>query len=706
MNITKKETFRYGEMLVTLETGMIAKQADAAVMVSMGQTVVLVTLVAAKTFDETKDFLPLTVHYQERSYAAGVIPGGYFKREGRPSEQEILISRLIDRPLRPLFPKNFTNDVQIIATVLSADPEIPADIPAMLGASAALRLSGLPCLGPLGAARVGFIDGAYVLNPTQTQLTQSKLDLVMAGTKDAVFMVESAAKELSETEMLEAVTFGQTQSQLAIEAIERLCAAFGSAGFHNASAWELPAEKYDLNFEKELASFITEPLTAAYALAEKVARKKQISQLLDQAIEKFAAIAEDDLRPTFDVVTNVFKKIEKALVRQKILAGEPRIDGRDTRTVRPISIDLSLLPRTHGSVVFTRGETQALLVTTLGSARDQQSSETLYGEKKESFMLHYNFPPYSVGELGQVGSPKRREIGHGNLAKRAILPVLPESTVFPYTIRVVSEITESNGSSSMATVCGGSLSLMDAGVPIKAPVAGIAMGLVKDGDRFAVLTDILGDEDHLGDMDFKVAGTANGVTALQMDIKITGITHEIMSVALEQAKEARLHILNIMNTALPEPRTDVSSYAPRLISFAIPSDKIRDVIGKGGSTIRGLMEETGATIDVNDAGQISIAAPDAESAEKAKTRVNQLIADVEVGEIYEGKVTKIVDFGAFVAVLPGKEGLLHISQITDERVNNVSDWLSEGQSVRVKVLEIDRQGRLRLSMKVLTAASE
>lgn len=699
MNAVKK-TFQYGDHTVTIETGSVARQATASVMVNMDDTVVLVTVVGVRSVNDSQDFFPLTVNYQERSYAAGSIPGGYFKREGRPSEKEILISRLIDRPLRPLFPEGFKNEVQIVATVLSLNPEVSSDIPAMIGASAALFVSGIPFLGPLGAARVGYKDGQYILNPTFSQLATSDLDLVVAGTKDAVLMVESEAKILPEDVMLGAVMFGHQQMQTVICAINELREEAGKPRWN----WQAPTLCDDL--VTKVSAFAKDRLTQAYAIQDKAQRREKINEVLDLTIEELASVEEGDGRADLAQVVAAFESLEKKLVRDRVLSGFPRIDGRDTKTVRPIHISTSVLPRAHGSSLFTRGETQAIVVTTLGTGKDAQLIDALEGERKDRFMLHYNFPPYCVGETGQVGAPKRREIGHGNLAKRALMAVLPAQEAFPYVLRVVSEITESNGSSSMATVCGSSLALMDAGVPIKAPVAGIAMGLVLEGDRYAVLTDILGDEDHLGDMDFKVAGTSTGVTALQMDIKVTGITEAIMRSALSQAKEARMHILGLMGQAISEARTDISDYAPRIISFNINPEKIREVIGKGGATIRAITEETGVTIDITDDGVVSIASVDGKAAKEARARIEMIIAEVEVGAVYAGKVTKIVDFGAFVNILPGKEGLLHISQITEERVNNVSDWLKEGQEVNVKVLEVDRQGRIRLSMKALNEVAQ
>ncbi|HHH36609.1 MAG TPA: polyribonucleotide nucleotidyltransferase [Gammaproteobacteria bacterium] len=688
-----KKTFQYGDHTVTLETGEIARQATGAVLVSMGETAVLVTVVGQKQVEEGRDFFPLTVNYQERTYSAGKIPGGFFKREGRPSEKETLTSRLIDRPLRPLFPKGFTNEVQIIATVVSLDKEIDPDIPAIIGASAALAISGIPFNGPIGVARVGYRDGNYLLNPTLSQLEGSQLDLVVAGTANAVLMVESEAKELPEDVMLDAVLFGHQQQQVVIEAINELAREAGKPAWD----WQPPADDEELLAAVEEAG--REDIAAAYRIQEKLDRQSRLSEIRAAIVERLGG--GETPRWSADEVRGAVEKLEKRIVRERILAGEPRIDGRDTRTVRPINIRVGLLPRVHGSALFTRGETQALVSTTLGTGRDAQIIDAIEGERREPFMLHYNFPPYCVGETGFVGSPKRREIGHGRLAKRGIAAVLPDLEEFPYVIRVVSEITESNGSSSMATVCGASLSLMDAGVPISAPVAGIAMGLIKEGERSAVLTDILGDEDHLGDMDFKVAGTEKGVTALQMDIKIDGITRDIMATALEQAHEGRMHILSRMNAVISEPRSDISEHAPRIVTIKINPEKIRDVIGKGGATIRALTEETGASIDIADDGTIKIASVDNSASEEAIRRIKQLTADVEVGSIYEGRVAKLMDFGAFVTILPGKDGLVHISQISDERVENVSDKLSEGDIVKVKVLEIDKQGRIRLSMKAV-----
>jgi len=691
-----KKVIQYGDHTVTLESGAIARQATGAVMVSMGDTTVMVTVVGKKESEEGRDFFPLTVNYQERTYSAGKIPGGFFKREGRPSEKETLTSRLIDRPMRPLFPKGFTNEVQIIATVVSLDKEIDPDIPSIIGASAATVIAGLPFNGPIGAARVGYSDGAYILNPTMSQLASSQLDLVVAGTENAVLMVESEASELSEEVMLDAVLFGHQQQQVIIRAIREFAEQVGTVYWN----WQAPATDEDL--AAAVKAQAAEQLTAAYQIQEKLARQERVAEIRAETV---ALLSEEvDAQWDAETVKGAFGKLEKKIVRGRILAGEPRIDGRDTRTVRALDIQVGVLARTHGSAVFTRGETQALVVTTLGTERDAQIIDAIEGERKEPFMFHYNFPPSCVGETGFVGSPKRREIGHGRLAKRGVAAMMPGMDKFPYVIRVVSEITESNGSSSMASVCGASLSLMDAGVPIKAPVAGIAMGLIKEGDQSAVLTDILGDEDHLGDMDFKVAGTANGVTALQMDIKIDGITRDIMSVALAQAKEGRLHILEQMNRVISVAREDISEHAPRIITIKINPDKIRDVIGKGGATIRALTEETGASIDIDDDGTVKIASVDSAAGQEALRRIEQITAEVEVGSIYEGKVVKLMDFGAFVTILPGKDGLVHISQISDERVENVSDKLSEGETVKVKVLEIDKQGRIRLSMKAVAEA--
>lgn len=691
------KTFKFGAHDVSLETGEIARQADGAVIVTMTDTVVMVTAVGQKQSVPGRDFFPLTVNYQEKSYAAGKIPGGFFKREGRPSEKETLTSRLIDRPLRPLFPKGFQNEVQIIATVISLNPEIDPDVPAMIGASAALAISGMPFQGPLGAARVGYVDGAYVLNPTRTELESSQLDLVVAGTADAVLMVESEADCLSEDTMLGAVVFGHDQMQVAIKAISELAAEVGKPAWQ----WEAPA--VDTALADAVKAQSSAALTEAYQISDKQERYARISVVRDAAVAALVS-ADGQSKFTAEEVKDRFHKLEGEIVRERVLSGFPRIDGRDTRTVRPIRVRTGVLPRTHGSALFTRGETQAIVVATLGTDRDAQIIDALDGEKRDRFMLHYNFPPFCVGETGFVGSPKRREIGHGRLARRGIEAVLPDAAQFPYTIRVVSEITESNGSSSMASVCGTSLALMDAGVPIKAPVAGVAMGLVKNGDRYQVLTDILGDEDHLGDMDFKVAGTSNGVSALQMDIKIQGITKEIMRNALEQAREARLHILGEMARELSTARAKISDWAPTIVTIKIDPEKIRDVIGKGGATIRAITEATGATIDIDNDGTVKIASVDGAAGREAKNRIELITAEVEVGCIYEGRVARLMDFGAFVTILPGKDGLVHISQISDERVENVADKLKEGDIVRVKVLEVDRQGRVRLSMRDLEAA--
>jgi polyribonucleotide nucleotidyltransferase len=688
-----KTEFQFGQHTVTLETGEIARQASGAVMVNMGGTVVMVTAVVKKEVRPGADFFPMTIDYQEKAYAAGKIPGGFFKREGRPSEQETLICRLIDRPLRPLFPKGYYNEIQIIASVVSLEPDIDPDIPALLGASAALSISSVPFNGPAGACRVGYIDGEYVVNPGREQLDESELDLVVAGTESAVLMVESEADELPEDVMLGAVMFGHEQFQVAIKSIKEFAAKVGNP----ESDWVAPEVDTDLvdavNAECETA------VTAAYAISDKLERLNTLDTIRHALIEKLTA--EEEPRWNETELSAAFGKLEKRIVRGSVLAGNPRIDGRDTKTVRPLMMRTGVLPTTHGSALFTRGETQALVITTLGTAKDAQIIDALEGSYKDSFMLHYNFPPFSVGETGRVGTPKRREIGHGRLAKRGVAAVMPSVEEFPYTIRVVSEITESNGSSSMASVCGTSLSLMNAGVPISSPVAGIAMGLIKDGDAFAVLTDILGDEDHLGDMDFKVAGTENGINALQMDIKIEGITKEIMEIALAQAKDARFHILSEMAKVISTPSEEMSAYAPRIMTIHINPDKIRDIIGKGGATIKALQEETGASIDISDDGEVKVSSVDKAAGEECCRRIEEITADVEVGKIYTGKVMRIMDFGAFVSVIPGKDGLVHISQICDERVNNVSDKLSEGETVQVKVLEIDKQGRIRLSMKAV-----
>jgi polyribonucleotide nucleotidyltransferase len=691
-----RKEFQYGEHTVILETGEVARQADGAVMINMGDTVVLVTVVADRRSGVSKDFFPLTVDYQEKTYAAGRIPGGFFRREGRPSEKEILTSRLIDRPVRPLFPKGYNTEVQIIATVKSLNPRVDPEIPAMLGASAALAISGLPFNGPVGAARVGYKDGKYLLNPPASGLSEdTELDLIVAGTANAVLMVESEANELPEEVMLGAVLFGHEQMQVAIQAIRELAAAATKAPI----PWTPAAVDAELAVAVEQA--VGAALGEAYRVMEKMVRYERLDAVRAQALEVLCA--GDSPRWDPAAVMGAVEKLEKKIVRGRILSGEPRIDGRDTRTVRPIVIRTGVLPRTHGSALFTRGETQALVVTTLGTERDSQIIDALEGERREHFMLHYNFPPFCVGEIGRVGSPKRREIGHGRLAKRGVRAVMPTIEEFPYSIRVVSEITESNGSSSMASVCGTSLSLMDAGVPLRGAVAGVAMGLIKEGDRFAVLTDIMGDEDHLGDMDFKVAGTANGVNALQMDIKIDGITREIMETALAQAKDGRLHILGEMNKVIAKPRSEMSEHAPRVITIKIDPEKIRDVIGKGGVTIRSITEETGAAIDVADDGTVKIFSVDRAAGDQARKRIELITADVQVGTIYEGKVVRLMDFGAFVQILPGRDGLVHISQISEERVEKVSDKLSEGDIVKVKVLEIDKQGRIRLSMKAIAA---
>lgn len=695
VTVTSKQSFQYGEHAVTLETGEIARQADGAVKVSMGDTVVLVTAVGKKEAKADAAFFPLTVNYQERTYAGGKIPGGFFKREGRPGEKETLTCRLIDRPIRPLFPKGFYNEVQIVATVMSVDPEIDADIPAMIGASAALALSGMPFAGPIGGARVGYANGEYLLNPSASQLKEGDLNLVVAGTSEAVLMVESEAKQLSEEIMLGAVLFGHEQLQAAIQAIDKLAAEAAKP------SWNWEAAATDETLAQAVERVASDDVTGAYQIADKQERGARLSEIKDKVIAELVA-DEGEQGWSRDDVKGALGALEKKTVRSRILDGEPRIDGRDTRTVRQLDIKTGVLPRTHGSALFTRGETQALVVSTLGTGRDAQMIDAVEGKYDDPFMLHYNFPPYSVGETGFMGSPKRREIGHGKLAKRAIMGVLPDlEKEFPYVMRVVSEVTESNGSSSMASVCGTSLALMDAGVPVKAPVAGVAMGLIKDGDKFAVLTDILGDEDHLGDMDFKVAGSNDGITALQMDIKIAGITREIMEVALEQAKEGRLHILGVMAEAIDKPRAEVSEWAPRIFTIKIDSDKIRDVIGKGGATIRSITEETGASIDIEDDGTIHVAAVDKSAADMAIKRIEDITRDIEAGQVYEGKIVRIVDFGAFVNLVPGRDGLVHISQIADHRVEKVSDELSEGQVVKVKVLEVDRQGRVRLSMKEL-----
>jgi len=692
-----KKTFPYGSHQVALETGEIARQAHGAVVCTMDDTVVLATVVAAKEPRTGQDWLPLTVDYVEKTYAAGKIPGGFFKREGRPSEKETLTSRLIDRPIRPLFPDGFFNEVQVVATVLSLNPEVDSDIPAMLAVSAALTLSGIPFNGPIGACRIGYVNGQYVVNPTMSQLKESQLNLVVAGTEQGVLMVESEALELPEDVMLGAVGFGHEQMQAAIQAVHELAEEAGKPAWD----WQPPAKNEALIARaSELAE---QDFRAAFAMKQKQARNNRLVEIRKGTLEKLTAeAAAADRTLDANAVKEIFFNLESKIVRSQILDGEPRIDGRDTRTVRPIGVRVGVLPRTHGSALFTRGETQALVTVTLGTGRDEQIIDALTGEYRERFMLHYNMPPYATGETGRVGPPKRREIGHGRLAKRALVGLLPTQEDFGYSIRVVSEITESNGSSSMASVCGGSLALMDAGVPVKAHVAGIAMGLIKEGNRFAVLSDILGDEDHLGDMDFKVAGTERGVTALQMDLKIESINKGIMKVALDQAREARLQILRIMKQAIEGSRAELSTYAPRIIKIKINPDKIRDVIGKGGVVIRGIQEETGTTIEIEDDGTVSIACVSAEGGEAAKKRIQELTADVEVGKVYEGTVLRLLDFGAIVQVLPGRDGLLHISQISHERVNAVADHLKEGQVVKVKVLEADDKGRVRLSMKAVS----
>ncbi|KTD04543.1 polyribonucleotide nucleotidyltransferase [Fluoribacter gormanii] len=687
----------FGDHTLILETGEIARQADGAVLASMNGTQVLATVVGKKEGGEENGFFPLTVNYQEKFYAVGKIPGGFNKREGRPSDNETLTSRLIDRPIRPLFPEGFSNEVQVIATVLSLNPEVSADIVAMIASSAALTLSGVPFNGPIGAARVGYKDGIYLLNPSRKDLEQSKLDLVVAGTKDAILMVESEAKELSEDIMRGAIMFGHEMMKNVIKAIEELATQGGKA------RWDWTAPEVDTSLQERVSDMVRQEVEAAYLIKDKQERYQRLNELKEQTISALQA-ENDELKA--DVIGNMFVEIERATVRNRILDGEPRIDGRDHKTVRPIAIRTKLLERTHGSVLFTRGETQAIVVATLGNERDAQILDNITGESKDRFMLHYNFPPYSVGETGMVGSPKRREIGHGRLAKRAIMAVLPEANEFPYVLRVVSEITESNGSSSMATVCGTSLALMDAGVPLTAPVAGVAMGLIKEGDRYAVLTDILGDEDHLGDMDFKVAGTENGITALQMDIKIHGITNEIMEQALDQALAGRLHILGVMNNALSEHRDELSQHAPRITTMKVAEDKIRTIIGKGGATIKGLIESTGVSIDIDDTGVVQLFSPDMNALEEAQKQIKALIAEIEVGQTYHGKVSKIVDFGAFINLLPGKDGLLHISQICSDRTQKVEAVLQEGQDIVVFVAGIDKQGRVKLEWKDRPQAEE
>ncbi len=690
MNPVTKQ-FQFGEQKVTLETGRIAKQATGAVLVTMGNTVVLCTAVGVKHARPGQAFFPLTVNYQEKTYAAGKIPGGFFRREGRPSEKETLTSRLIDRPLRPLFPKGFMNEIQVICTVMSADKNEDPDIASLIGASAALAVSGIPFDGPIGAARVGYRDGTYMINPSYSHLMESKLSMVVAGTADAVLMVESEAQELTEDQMLGAVLFAHQEMQVAINAITELAAEAGKP------RWDWQPAAADETLKEAVEAAARSDLGEAYRITDKMQRQARVGEIRARVVEHLAG--GDEPKYGVDAVSEAFGKLEKTIVRQRVLNGEPRIDGRDLRTVRPIDVEVGWLPKTHGSALFTRGETQAIVVATLGTLRDAALIDALEGSYKDNFMLHYNFPPFSVGEAGFMSGPKRREIGHGRLARRGVSAVLPTVDEFPYTLRVVSEITESNGSSSMASVCGTSLALMDAGVPVKAPVAGVAMGLVKEGNKYAVLTDILGDEDHLGDMDFKVAGTDKGVTALQMDIKIAGITDEIMEVALNQALDARLHILGEMAKVIDKPRDKISDNAPAMKVIMVPQDKIRDVIGKGGATIRSIVEETGADIDIEDDGSVRIYADSAESMEAAVNRVQEITAEAEVGKIYHGRVERIVDFGAFVNIIPGKDGLLHISQIADERVEQVSDYLKEGQMIDVVVLDVDQRGRIKLSMK-------
>ncbi|MEM9100833.1 MAG: polyribonucleotide nucleotidyltransferase [Pseudomonadota bacterium] len=689
-----KKSFQFGRHTVTMETGAIARQATSAVLVSMDDTAVLVTVVADKTEDPSRDFFPLTVNYQEKYYAAGRIPGGFLKREGRPSDRETLIARLIDRPIRPLFPDGFTNEVQVIATVVSLNPEIETDIVALIGTSAALSIAGIPFNGPVGACRVGFLNNEYILNPTKSEMESSQLDLVVAGTEQAVLMVESEAQELTENQMLGAVMYGHEQMQQVVNAVNEFTTEV------NKDQWDWQAPAKDVDSIERVKQTVGDDVVAAYKIADKLERKTKLSELKEKSVAALVENPEEN-QENVDKIKDAFSALEKNVVRTAVVNGEKRIDGRDHDMIRAIYVNTGVLPKTHGSAVFTRGETQALVTATLGTARDAQILDGIGQEQKDTFILHYNFPPYCVGETGFIGSPKRREIGHGRLAKRGIQAIMPSQKEFPYVVRVVSEITESNGSSSMASVCGSSLALMDAGVPIKAPVAGIAMGLVKEDEKYVVLSDILGDEDHLGDMDFKVAGTSSGITALQMDIKIEGITKEIMEVALRQAKAGRLHILDVMNQAIATPKDDISDLAPRITSLKIDPQKISDVIGKGGSTIRSITEDTGATIEIQDDGTVNIAATDNTAAQAAIKRIEALSKDVMDGEIYDGKVTRIADFGAFVEILPGKEGLVHISQIANERVSKVSDHLKTGQAVKVKVLEIDKQGRIRLSIKAL-----
>jgi polyribonucleotide nucleotidyltransferase len=695
MNKIIKEV-QFGEYLLTLETGELARQAHGAVFAQLGDTQILATVVGKKTGAENNDFFPLTVNYQEKSYAAGKIPGSFHKREGRPSENETLISRLIDRPIRPLFPEGFTNEVQIIITVMSLDPNVPSDIVSMIGASAALAISGLPFQGPIGAARVGYQNGVYLLNPGYKATQESELDLVVAGTKDAILMVESEAKELSEEVMLGAVLYGHEMMQGVIRTINELASEAGKP------AWDWVAASIDAHLPTQINELGTLPITEAYLLKDKQERYQRLDEIKEEIAKK---IGSEILEVNMNHIQECLSNLEKDIVRSRILAGEPRIDGRDHKTVRPIAVRTSLLKRAHGSAVFTRGETQTIVAATLGNERDAQILDNLHGETKDRFMLHYNFPPYSVGETGMVGSPKRREIGHGRLAKRSLISVLPSASDFPYVIRVVSDVTESNGSSSMATVCGTSLALMDAGVPLKAPVAGVAMGLIKQEDKFAILTDILGDEDHLGDMDFKVAGTEKGITALQMDIKITGITKDIMESALEQAKEGRLHILSVMNHSLSEHREELSKHAPRITTMKVAEDKIRTIIGKGGATIKGLIDSTGVSIDIDDSGVVQLFSPDISALEDAQNQIKALIAEIEVGQTYKGKVSKIVEFGAFINLLPGKDGLLHISQICADRNQKIESILSEGQDIEVYVAGVDKQGRVKLEWKDKPAVS-
>lgn len=703
-----KKVFQYGDHTVTIETGALARQANG-VMVSMGDTMVLVTAVAKKEASPDKDFFPLTVTYLERFYSTGSLPGGFIKRESRPSTNEILVSRLIDRPLRPLFPEGFTNEVQIVATVMSLNPEINADIPAMIGASAALAISGIPFKGPIAGARIGYINGSYVINPTTAQQQTSQLDLVVAGTEHAVLMVESEAKELSKEVMLGAVMYGHKEMQVVIQAIKELASEVNTAGTTDW-AWQ-PPQEISTTFAEQVKAMALPLIQDAYTVAEKHPRHNKLDVARANVVQALCTTIDVNGRNIIDgqlakQAKAVFGKLEESLMREQVLNGNPRIDGRDTKTVRPINIDLKLFPRTHGSACFTRGETQAIVVATLGTDSDAQRVDVPAGESTERFMLHYNFPPFATGEVGVMSAPKRREIGHGNLAKRALQAVVPNKEQFPYVIRVVSEITESNGSSSMASVCGASLALMDAGVPIKSAVAGIAMGLIKEGAKFAILSDILGDEDHMGDMDFKVAGTAQGITALQMDIKIDGITEEIMRIALQQAEEGRIHILHVMQEKIDRPHEHVSDYAPRIFTLQISTDKIRDVIGKGGSTIRSIVDETGATIDISDDGLVTIAAVDKSACQAAIDRITSLTASPEIGKIYNGKVMKITDFGAFVNIMPNRDGLVHVSQIANQRVNRVSDYLQEGQIVRVKVLDIDSQGKIKLSIKEVEGAEQ